>query len=155
MVKFFPSPAWPAQPASATLVLRYERTPTERTVLDRWIAAARPTDTVISCVRAGDLDVVHVGAEQPEDTLVVPLAVGWSAPPEKGGPNWRDVLATINDQMPLRRLQQYMLNQAPEYTHVVVGEPAWLSDLRRRFQQQTAGADSFAVFIQHQGELAL
>jgi len=48
-----------------------------------------------------------------------------------------------------------MLNRAPEYTHVVVGEPALLSDLRRRFQQQTAGADSFAVFIRRQGELAL
>ena len=155
MARFFPSPAWPAQPASATLVLRYERTATERTVLDRWIAAARPSETVISCVRARDLDVDHVGGGQPDDTLVVPLAVGWSAPPEKGRLSWRDVLATVNDQIPLRRLQHHMLNQAPEYTHVVVGEPALLSDLRRRFQQQTAGADSFAVFIRRQGELAL
>jgi hypothetical protein len=42
-------------------VLRYERTPTERTVLDRWIAAARPTQTVVGCRRARDLDGGHVG----------------------------------------------------------------------------------------------
>ena len=76
MARSFPSPAWPTQPASATLVLRYERTPTEQTVLDRWIAAARPSGTVISCVPARDLDIDHIGAQQPDDTLVVPLAVG-------------------------------------------------------------------------------
>jgi glycerol-3-phosphate O-acyltransferase len=148
-----PGPAWPAQPTPAALVLRYERTPAERTVLNRWIAAASPAQTVISSVRARDLDVDHVGADQPSDTLVVPVAVGWSVPREKGRTSFRAALATISDQMPLPGLL-HPLRQVPEGAHIVVGEPARLGDLRRRFEQ-AAGADSFAAFIRRQGELAL
>jgi glycerol-3-phosphate O-acyltransferase len=151
VARSFPVATWPAQSASATLVILYDRTPTERAVVDRWIAAARPAESAIDCIRAGDLDADHIGAGQPDDTLVVPVAVGWHIPREKGPVNWRGVLATAHDQISLRWRQQRVVHHA----HVVLAEPARLSDLRRRFEQQTGGADSFAAFIRRQGALAV
>jgi len=150
----FAGAAWPTQPASATLLLSYERTPAERTVLDGWIAAVKPDRTVIRSVRARDLDVDNLAADQPSDTLVVPVGVGWPAPPEKPWMSLRDVLATVGDRAPLPTVL-LRLHRAPKDAHVVVGEPARLGDLRHRFEQQANETDSFAAFIRRQGELAL
>jgi hypothetical protein len=76
--------------------------------LKPWSAACKPA-----------ISTPTTSAEQPDHTLVLPVAVGWSAPPGKGRLNWRDVQASVNDQMPLRRLQQRMRRQSIRHSTCV------------------------------------
>lgn len=154
MARSCPEATWPTQPAPATLVLRYEGTQTEKAVLDRWIAAARPDQNVVSCIRARDLDGDQVGPEVSDDTLVFALGVNWYTPSEKGLNTWRDALAAVNERMPLRGLHQHG-DPATGRVQVVVGEPATLGDLRHGFDQQSGNTESFAAYVRQQGELAL
>ena len=64
-------------------------------------------------------------------------------------------MAVVNERIPLSRLQERIVRRAPERARVIVGEPAPLEDLRRRFEQKTGGAESLAAFIRRQAELAL
>jgi glycerol-3-phosphate O-acyltransferase len=146
---------WPAAPGAGALVLRFDRTPTERAVLEEWLAEAHPSSTRIDCVDGRGLDMNDVGAEQPDDTMVVPVAVSWPAPRSDDRPGWRHALAIVNERIPLSLLQERILRRAPERARVIVGEPAPLGELRRRFELKTGGADSLAAFIRRQAELAL
>ena len=143
--------AWPVAPEVAALVLRFDRTPVERQVLDRWLAVTGQSR--ITSVRGRDLGPDDVGAD--DDTVVVPVAVAWSASGRDGRARLRDIAAAVNDRIPLRRLQQRILRTRPESARVVVGEPASLGELRARFARRTGGADSLAAFIRRQAELAL
>jgi len=145
---------WLGEPGAVALVLRFDRTETERTLLDRWIDEAWPTGSAITQVSGREL-VDDVLAGQPGDTVVVPVGVAWPAPRDGGRTRWRDLPAVVNERIPLARVQRLILREAPDQAQVVVGEPAPLSDLRRRFEQRTGGAGSFAGFIRRQGDLAL
>ena len=149
-----PAARWPA-PGAAALVLRYDRTPTERALIDQWLAEASAGVRLLTCIRGRDLDGDHVGVAQPDDTLVVPVTVGWSTPHDSGSAGWRDAVAAVNERFALPRLRQRILRDSPGRARVVVGEPALLGELRRRFGQRSGSADSFTVFIQRQAELAL
>jgi glycerol-3-phosphate O-acyltransferase len=96
-----------------------------------------------------------VGADRADEIVVVPVAVAWPAPRRDGRTGWRDALAILNERIRLSRLQERILRRAPDWACVIVGEPAPLGDLRRRFEQKTGGADSLAAFIRRQAELAL
>jgi glycerol-3-phosphate O-acyltransferase len=146
---------WPAGAGAGALVLRFDRTATERVVVEEWLATACPSAADIDCVDGRRLGVGDVGAERPGDTLVVPVAVAWTASSGDGHARWRDAVAIVNERIPLSRLQERILRRAPGRARVIVGEPAPLEDLRRRFEQKTGGADSLAAFIRRQAELAL
>jgi glycerol-3-phosphate O-acyltransferase len=151
----FVAATWPAAPGGGALVLRFDRTATERAVLEDWLTQARPSSTRINCVDGRDLDVYDVGVEQADEIMVVPIAVAWPAPRGDGRARWRDAMSIVNDRIPLSLLQEGILRRAPERACVIMGEPAPLGDLRRRFEQKTGGADSLATFIRRQAELAL
>ena len=138
---------WPARGVGA-LVLRYDRTPTERAVLDRWLSEVGAGEPYFACVRGRDLSGDGVGVGQSDDTLVVPVAVGWWSPRDDGRDGWRNALATVNELIPLSRLQRRILDESPERVRIVIGEPAQLGELRRRYEQRTGNGDSFAAFIQ-------
>jgi glycerol-3-phosphate O-acyltransferase len=140
---------WPATPGTTALVLRYDRSPTERAAVDRWIAAACKDGTAINidCVQGHRLDVQHFGPEQPDDLEVVPIAVART--------RWRGVLASQRERIPLSWFKDGNAREPQERTRVVVGEPASLGDLRHRFELQSNSADSLAAFIGRQAELAL
>ena len=145
----------PAGAEAGTLVLRFDRTATERAVLEERLAAAGPRSANIDCVDGRRLGLGDLGAERPGDTTVVPVAVAWAAPRAVGRARWRDAVAVFNERIPLSRLQERIVRRAPERARVIVGEPAPLEDLRRRFEQKTGGAESLAAFIRRQAELAL
>jgi glycerol-3-phosphate O-acyltransferase len=146
---------WPAGAEAGALILRFDRTPTERAVLEEWLTAARPRSANIDSIDGRRLGSGDVGADRSGDTLVVPVSVSWAAPRADGRPRWRDAVAAVNEWIPLSRLQEQIVRRAPERARVIVGEPALLEDLRRRFEQKTGGAESLAVFIRRQAELAL
>jgi glycerol-3-phosphate O-acyltransferase len=146
---------WPAGAEAGALVLRFDRTPTERGVLEEWLAAACPRSANIDCIDGRRLGLGDVGGERPGDTLVVPVSVAWAASRGEGRARWPDAMAIVNERIPISRLQERILRRAPGRARVIVGEPAPLEDLRRRFEQKTGGAESLAAFIRRQAELAL
>jgi glycerol-3-phosphate O-acyltransferase len=146
---------WAADAGAGALVLRFDRTATERGVIEEWLAAACPRSANIDCIDGRRLGVGDVGVERPGDMLVVPVSVAWTASRGDGRPRWRDAAAIVNERIPLSRLQEQILRRAPGRARVIVGEPAPLGDLRRRFEQTTGEADSLVAFIRRQAELAL
>jgi hypothetical protein len=119
---------WPAGAEAGTLVLRFDRTATERAVLEEWLAAASPRSANIDCVDGRRLGLGDLGAERPGDTTVVPVAVAWAAPRADGRARWRDAVAVVNERIPLSRLQERIVRRAPERARVNVGEAELLID---------------------------
>jgi glycerol-3-phosphate O-acyltransferase len=128
------------------------RTGTERRLIERWAQ------------REGD--VTLVGLDDPEltrhlhgrDPLLHPVQVTW-LPRERDGERRvqaTDLLALTHPLRPWPPVQARIAKRAPDRARVVAGEPASLSQLRRRFAEETGGAggDGFAAFVRRQAILA-
>src|SRR2546430_10395746 len=73
------------------------------------------------------------------DPEVVPVRVTW-VPRERNGDRRArasDLLALTNPRRPWARRQERIARREPDRVHVVAGEGARVSDLRRRFQRQS------------------
>ena len=95
-------------------------------------------------------------ADADGDPWIVPVSVAW-LPRERNGrrtASLRDVLSLTNPRRPPARAQPYILKREPDRCRVLAGEPARLSELRRRFAKSPT-EDGFAAFVGRQAQLAL
>ena len=143
----------------------------EQRLLQRWIQAQRPaaandiTTMPIPPSRRRRRRPLDPGLEAAlatqDDPLLAPLRVAWFPGGENGARAARlsDLLTFGDPRDPGTLRQAWVHRRDPARSRVVVGEPAPLSDLRRRWQE--AGGTDFALttglaeFVARQANLAL
>ena len=116
----------PAPSASRTLVLRYDRTAAERTVVDGWLADTFDAGNERPVVLAGDAMTTDDLQSLDTDTAVLPVRVGWTAPARgaRRVEHWSEALATVNARVAMPALQSRLLRRHAGLAKVVVAEPA-------------------------------
>ena len=144
-----------ADPAPSTVIVAYARTPTERQLVARWAAERHPGAPVIG----RDERALHGSLPNDGDPLVVPVGVTWVPPERDGDRSVRasDLLALTNPRRPPARLQSRIASHEPDRVHVVSGEPARVSEMRRRFVDEVGGdgdSGAFEAFVARQAMLA-
>ena len=132
------------------VLLRFAATAAERGALDDWLGRERPR--LGDRVAVLDADDASLGArlhEREDDPQVVPVRITWL--PRERPPG--DRTAGIADLLEQARV----LRRDPERRHVVAGDPATVSALRRRFEESTGGGggEEFAAYVRRQAVLAL
>ena len=158
---------WPAPVGESVVLLLEPTTPTERDIIDRWVASARPAsshDVDIVVLPSSDLAVA--GALRPSldadgDPWLAPVRLVWLPPQREGDRSVRvrDVVRSFGDpRHPRPARQRRIVRDEPDRCRLVVAEPARLSDLRTRWATVGRGDDSpaaFAQFVARQATLAL
>jgi glycerol-3-phosphate O-acyltransferase len=157
--------------AGRTIFLLDAASGLERRLLESWIGEMRPNGG------SGDFERVSIPASRrrrqkpdprldlclatDDDPLLAPLRVAWLVPERNGERRVSPAdLWTFGDPRDPSRLQQaWLARTAPDRYRIVAGEPAPLSDLRRRWRA-AAGTDSaqtvgLADFVIRQAQLAL
>jgi len=94
-----------------------------------------------------------------EDTVLVPVRVAW-LPEEHSGrraARLADMLPGRDPYRPSERQQQRILARQPSRARVLVGEPATIGALRRRWAEATGGEDpdDFGAYVARRATLAL
>lgn len=145
-----------ADPASApVVVLAHARSATERELIERWVTDEHPGAPVL---RREDPELA-ARLEREDDPELVPVRVTWVPREREGSRNLRptDLLALTHPRRPPAVLQARIARREPDRVHVVAGEGARLSALRRRFREHSgprAGARAFGAFVARQALLA-
>jgi glycerol-3-phosphate O-acyltransferase len=138
-------------------VLAFARESTERALIEAWLAQApNRCPRALTLEQVPDVRLEQTLASAQDDPLIVPARVAW-LPRERSGvrrAGMRDLLTLSNPRRPGARLQNQILRHEPDRCRVVVGEPARLNDLRRRFERNRTD-DGFAAFVGRQAMLAL
>lgn len=130
------------------------RTPTERQVIDRWIAERGVSGTTVG---VGDVEavgrVIDTAAAAGTDPQLAPLGVVWLAPLRDGERRFRvrDTLTPGDPRHPPRLVQRALLSRDPGRADVVVGAAAPLSEVLARHGD---GANP-AAFVARQAKVAL
>jgi glycerol-3-phosphate O-acyltransferase len=141
-------------PHDRVLVLVDARTDVEQRLITRWASDRHPGAEVAS-IADSSLPSRLDGEQQ---TLVVPVRLTWLPREVDGDRRVRaaDLLALTNPRRPWSRVQGRIAEHEPDRVCVSDGEPAHLSELRRRFRTDTAGGDAaaFAAFVARQATLA-
>ncbi len=166
-----PEPTWPAADHRPVVFLTDTASPLEQRLLARWIEAARPAAAAASEAipipssrrpRRGRVDPrLEARLATGDDPLLAPLRVAWDPPNADGAREVRlsDLWDFGDPRDPGRLRQRWTLARHPERCRIVVGEPAPVSDLRRRWQR-ASGTDAahttgLAEFVAHQATLTL
>ena len=94
-----------------------------------------------------------------EDTVLVPVRVAW-LPEERAGrraARLADMMPGRDPYRPSERQQQRILARQPSRARVLVGEPATIGALRRRWAEATGGEDpdDFGAYVARRATLAL
>lgn len=139
------------------VALVYAQTPAERAFLESWLRQGGPSTPgeALPVLRAGDPSLDERLSAVDGDPQVWPLRVAW-LPRERAGhrrAGLSDFLTLTNPRRPGARAQERILRQQPERCQVVVGDPAAVSELRRRYEEE--GGERFGAFVERQGVLAL
>lgn len=141
--------------ASGVLVLARSRSATEERLIQDWAGREYPGAPIVD---REDPGLAGRLSESP-DPEVVPVRVTW-VPRERGGDRrmrLADLLALTNPRRPPARLQPRIARREPDRVHVVAGEGARVSVLRRRFREH-AGAGgtprAFGAFVARQAVIA-
>jgi glycerol-3-phosphate O-acyltransferase len=141
-------------PTASTLLLLFAETPTEERLLEAWVEDTGRAQA--TRVRAGTDELeMRLGADTDADPEVVPVRIAW-LPPERRGhrsARLRDVLALRDPRQPTASAQARIARNDPDRSRVIAGEPARVSELRRRFGAQNG--EAFGTFVERQGILAL
>lgn len=145
---------------TGVVVLASARTAPERELLTDWAARNHPGAPV--CLDEAALHRALRGADPA--TTVVPVRVTWlpptraaewadgtGAPPERPKP--ADLLALLGHRRPPGFWQRRLARSSPDRVRLVEGEPAAVSDLRRRHDDE-AREDSLAAYVHRAGVLA-
>jgi glycerol-3-phosphate O-acyltransferase len=166
-------PAWPASEPGTLAFLLDASSPLEARILHDWIERQRPDGSPAADVetipippsrrrtRAGVDPHLEDAVASGENALMCPLRIAW-LPAKRDGvraARWSDLLTLGDPRDPGRWRQRWTLRRHPDRCRVVAGEPAPLSDLRRRWRE-TGGSDAgatmgLAEFVARQAALAL
>ena len=149
---------WPAPHDAAALVLAFAQTPAEKQLMTDWLEHAPCENAQVEILDRPDarLEQALKEAETRGDPYVVPARVAW-LPRERDGvrsARLTDLLSFTNPRRPGPRMQSQILRHEPDRCRVIAGEPAKLSDLKNRFQNDSAD-DGFGAFVGRQAVLAL
>ena len=140
--------------ARSSLLLLFAETPAEESLLRAWMRD-RGGDGAVQ-VRAGHSELAQRLAEDGAgDPEIVPVRVAW-LPRERGGDRrarLREVLALRDPRRPSPSAQDRIARGDPGRFRVIVGQPARVSELRRRFEG--GRGEGFDTFVERQGVLAL
>jgi len=149
---------------AGAVLLTQAATPTEARLIRERIAASGGTDRPpVSLGSAGSAGSAGDGAGRipasvlaGDDTRLVPVRVAW-LPEERGGgraARLHDVLPGHDPYQPSERQQRRILARQPGRAAVLVGEPATVGSLRRRWEE-TTGGDDFPGYVARRATLAL
>ncbi len=162
-------PGFPGSEGRRVIFLLDATSPLERRLLQAWIERNRPSDLDRSRLDAIPIPATRRRRREPldprlepalatgEDPLLAPLRVAWLPPAE--GVRLRDLLLFGDPRDPGRVRQRLVRLRRPERCRIVAGEPAPLSEVRRRWRS-LGGADAhetlgLAEFVARQAALAL
>lgn len=161
----------PAQGAEHRIVYLLDASSqVERHLLERWIEENHPAGTSSATVpippsrrhRRQPLDPrLEAALATDDDPLLAPLRVAWLPPGDDGarGATLSDVFTCGDPRDPSVLRQEWVRRRHPERVRIVAGEPAPLSELRRRWRE-AGGVDAayttgLADFAAQQATLAL
>ncbi len=143
-----------AGPGGSALLLLFAETSAEDALLRSWIEDTGRGHLARVRAGGGELELA-LGAEPDADPQIVPVRVAW-LPRKRDGDRkarLRDVIALRDPRRPKPSAQARIARAEPDRSRVIKGEPARVSDLRRRFAAQNG--EAFASFVERQGVLAL
>ncbi|MFC7449659.1 glycerol-3-phosphate 1-O-acyltransferase [Rhodococcus daqingensis] len=129
-------------------------TAAEDDVLRSWLSR-RPTETgqPATAVPIGSQSLAELTRRQ-DDPMLTPVRVVWLPPPDNGHRHGlRNALSPRDPLHPGRGAQRRVLRSDPARCQVIEGEPAPLSDLKRRLDE--SGGGSLPEYIRRQAALAL
>src|SRR5258705_2937850 len=130
-----------ASPITPALLLLYADTPAEEALLQAWMEESGRTQS--PHVRAGRDELERrLGTEPDSDPTIVPVRIAW-LPRDRDGDRrarLRDVLALRDPRRPKASAQARIARTDPDRSRVIAGEPARVSELRRRFGAQNGEA---------------
>ena len=147
-------------PGSVLLV--QASTPAEvRLIRERIAAAGGAAQPLISLGPPGSpgASLPAEALDRDDDTALVPVRVAW-LPEEHSGrraARLADMLPGRDPYRPSERQQQRILARQPGRARVLVGEPAAIGALRRRWAEDTGGEDpdDFGAYVARRATLAL
>jgi glycerol-3-phosphate O-acyltransferase len=148
--------------SEGTVLLMQASTPTETRLIREQITGAGGTDqALVSLGPPGD-PLAELPAEvagRGDDTTLVPVRVAW-LPEEHAGRRAARLADLVPGRDPYRpgdRQQQRILARQPGRARVLVGEPATIGSLRRRWTEATGGddPDDFGAYVARRATLAL
>ncbi len=138
----------------------------EEALLKEWLQKERPLGALnaqpftVPILRSGNSDRLRHALSAPEDTLLAPLRVVWQPPGvAKEAPRLRDLL--LGDRRsPGKMRARHIRRNHPERVAYVVGQPATIVQLHKRFDRTAAGnarnePDGFVNFVERQAGLVL
>lgn len=166
-----PLPQWPASASARIVFLTDCTTPTERAVVERWIAQVRPKE-----VRQEQLSYLGLPAKADdlkpfatqlaayfgdEAVVLAPVRIAW-LPRERGGERTArlsDLIMLRDPRHPRESDQKKIVAVEPERCRVVAGGPATIGELNARAKTSgdadASDAEAFAEFVSRQARLAL
>ena len=117
----------------------------EEALLKEWLQKERPLGALnaqpftVPILRSGNSDRLRHALSAPEDTLLAPLRVVWQPPSvAKEAPRLRDLL--LGDRRsPGKMRARHIRRNHPERVAYVVGQPATIVQLHKRFDRTAAG----------------
>jgi glycerol-3-phosphate O-acyltransferase len=138
----------------AVLFLLFAETPTEESVLRRWVADRERVSAAHVVAGCGELARYLARAGQ-RDLELVPVRVAWLDPVPGGSSaaRLRDLVLLREARRPRAAAQERIVRQSRHRYRVVVGESARLSELRQRFASRVG--EDLSTFVERQGLLAL
>jgi glycerol-3-phosphate O-acyltransferase len=163
---------WPEHGNRRVLFLLDAASDFDERILREWIDAHRPESVTVSDVQAERIPSSrrprssHVGSLEPtlaspDDVLLAPLRVAWLAPEQKGRreAGLIDLLSLGDPRDPGSVRARWVRRRSPDRCRVVVGDAAFASELRERWQE-AVGADvaetlGLEPFVARQAALAL
>jgi len=171
-------PEWPAafaeKPGERALFLIDAASALERRHVEDWVRRHRPADLDPSRVevlpipnsrgrraRRSVLGALESAIAAGGDPLMVPLRVAWFAAKSERLRTMRalDIVTMTDPRDPGRLRQRYILTRHPDRCRIVLGEPARLGNLRRRWSaaggEDVGETTGLADFIARQAALAL
>ena len=167
-----PEPDWPERGANRVLFLIDASSRLERRILEDWVHRRRPEGVAESDYeripipssrrRRKRLDRRLEAALAAEgDALCAPLRVAWLPPLRNGqrSVQFSDLLTFGDPRDPGRLRQAWVRRRHPDRCRIVTGEPALVSELRRRWRDagwsDTGLTTGLAGFVARQATLAL
>ncbi len=135
-------------------------TDVELDLIQRWVDDGGLKDASTVRMLHGTLDELAEGLPQQGEGVVTPLQVVW-LPRERDGARqtrWSDLAALANPHRPGPRRQRRIADREPDRYRVIVGEPATLANLRRRYKAETQRQPepvAFARYVRRAAVLTL
>jgi glycerol-3-phosphate O-acyltransferase len=138
----------------------------ERPVIDEWARQQDPPVSAVLDAVNGSGDGLGTALASYDDALVVPVRVSWLPPVERqqGTSRLAELALLATPKRPATWLSRRLAALSPGRRRVLAGEPALLSELRKRFQETTGAVgdesddgdlEAFGAFVRRSAVVTL